>query len=131
MPLSGYGIDLWQADAEGNYPPAEPDYWLRGRRITDSAGRFAFETIKPGNYRIASGPRPAHIHFRVYDPAGAVVLTSQLYFEGDPYLGDADSCPPPTCFSNDDARIVRLEPATVGGREGQIAMLPVFIARSE
>jgi protocatechuate 3,4-dioxygenase beta subunit len=125
-PLGGYGLDLWQADREGNYHEP-PDYRLRGRMVTKEDGTFAFETIMPGNYRLGGSFRPAHIHFRVYSPQGEVLLTSQLYFEGDPYLGEEDPCQPPNCFSNDADRIIRLMPATLDGQSGKMGMIPLFV----
>jgi len=127
-PLVGWGLDLWQADVEGGYHDGpSTDYRLRGRVITDAEGRFAFSTIKPGQYPLGGSFRPAHIHFRIFSPSGAVVVTSQLYFEGDPYLSPADPCGPPTCFSDDPARIVRLVPAMVEGEMGEMGMLPLFV----
>jgi hypothetical protein len=55
------------------------------------------------------------------------LVTSQLYFEGDPYLGDNDPCQPPSCFSNDPDRIMRLTPAMIDGRMGQMGMFPIFV----
>jgi protocatechuate 3,4-dioxygenase beta subunit len=118
-PLRGYVIDVWQADAEGNYyRGATSDYRLRGRITTGADGRFAFESIKPGFYETGAGPRPAHFHARVFTPGGNDRLVTQLYFAGDPYLGRNDGCQPPTCFSDDPARILRLEPARIGGVNG-------------
>lgn len=129
-PLAGYVVDVWQADADGNYHGgASTEYRLRGRIATGSDGRFALETIKPGYYSTAAGPRPAHLHMRVYAPGGADRLVTQIYFAGDPFLGPADSCQPPTCFSNDPARVVRLEPARVGGVEGVRGTLRLVVSR--
>ncbi|NIN19808.1 MAG: hypothetical protein GTN82_17795, partial [Candidatus Aminicenantes bacterium] len=52
-----------------------------------------------GRYRIMSGFRPAHIHFKVSHP-GHEVLVTQLYFYGDPYLWPNDACGK-ACKSND------------------------------
>jgi len=117
-PLAGYTVDIWQADVDGRYYDAGLEYRLRGRMITAADGTFAVETIKPGFYETAAGPRPAHLHARVWTPDGADRLVTQLYFEGDEFLGAADGCQPPTCFSGDPARVLRLEPARIGGVEG-------------
>lgn len=129
-PLAGYMIDLWQADASGNYYAAgSSDYRLRGRIVTGADGRFAFETIKPGYYETATGPRPAHFHLRVFDPSGNDRLITQIYFEGDPFLGANDGCQPPTCHSDDPARILSLMPARVSGVDGFRSALSLVTPR--
>jgi catechol 1,2-dioxygenase len=102
-PLAGVEIDMWQADARGCYSnvhPDVPDWNLRGRFRTESDGSFEVRTIVPPPYEIPKeGPtgvalnllgrhffRPAHLHLKVRHPLYAE-LTSQLYFEGGPYLG--------------------------------------------
>lgn len=53
--------------------------------LTDEEGRYEYETIHPGAYRI--GPqtwRPPHIHYLVR-AAGYQTLVTQLYFRGDPH----------------------------------------------
>ncbi len=83
-------IEVWQANADGRYdnddpdhPPAEDEFRLRGRRKTDGEGRYSFETIRPGRYKIsATRERPAHIHLKVHH-AGHRSLTTQLYFKDD------------------------------------------------
>ena len=101
-PLAGALVDVWQASAAGeysNFHPAVPEGNLRGRVATDSDGRFEFETIVPPSYGIpdtgataqllgALGRlliRPGHIHFKVSHPT-CRSLTTQIYFEGDPYI---------------------------------------------
>ena len=110
-PLSDAIVDVWHADASGVYHDANTQYRLRGQIKTDSAGRYAFESIKPGNY----DKRPAHYHFIVSRP-GHQPLTTQIYFAGDPFLGPNDSCKPPTCDSGDPGRVVTFAPKTVGGK---------------
>ena len=70
-------VDVWQADDEGAYD--NEGYRLRGHLFADEAGRYRFETIVPGVY---SG-RTRHIHVKVQRPGGRV-LTTQLYFPGEP-----------------------------------------------
>jgi len=125
--LPSYSIDIWQCDENGVYHGAGADYRLRGRVVVASDGSFQFETIRPGNYALGDSFRPAHIHFRVYTPDMRALVTSQLYFEGDPFLGDNDPCQPPTCFSNDPDRIMRLTPAMIDGRMGSMGMFPIFV----
>jgi hypothetical protein len=92
-PLAGALLDVWQADPRGRYdnddadhPPARDSFILRGRLYTDAAGRYEMRTLVPGHYRI--GPkqwRPAHVHVKASGP-GTALLTTQLYFAGDPYF---------------------------------------------
>jgi protocatechuate 3,4-dioxygenase beta subunit len=75
-PLADVTLDIWHADAEGNYDNA--GYRYRGTVRTDSQGRYALETNLPPPY---SG-RPRHIHVKLRRPGGKV-LTTQLYFPGE------------------------------------------------
>lgn len=104
-PLAGAVLDIWQATAGGeysNFHPGVPNGNLRGHVDTDAGGRFEFETVVPAPYEIpktgATGKllaalgrhcfRPGHIHFKVSHPS-ARPLTTQVYFEGDPWI-DSD-----------------------------------------
>jgi catechol 1,2-dioxygenase len=97
-------IEVWQANNAGQYDTNKPgnftehvDFHLRGMMLTDQQGNYEFETIMPGRYPIppnlpglekyAGVMRPAHIHFRVSEMLH-VPLTTQLYFKGDPYIGN-------------------------------------------
>jgi protocatechuate 3,4-dioxygenase, beta subunit len=96
-PLSGFLIELWQANAAGRYAhrvdqhnaPLDPNFSGYGRAVTDAEGRYTFITIKPGAYPWANHDnawRPAHIHFSILGPAFAARLVTQMYFPGDPLL---------------------------------------------
>ncbi len=115
-PLAGALLDIWHADAEGNYHDAKEQYRLRGQILTDARGRYEFETIRPGNYKLDEGWRPAHIHFTVSSP-GHEPVTTQLYFRGDPYLAPHDACGD-ECHSGDPHRIIPLaaEGSRLAGR---------------
>jgi protocatechuate 3,4-dioxygenase beta subunit len=76
-PVAGAVVDFWQADDHGQYDNA--GYRLRGHQVTDGEGRYRIETIVPGAY---SG-RTRHLHVNVQGP-GRPLLTTQLYFPGDP-----------------------------------------------
>jgi protocatechuate 3,4-dioxygenase beta subunit len=52
---------------------------LRGHQRADAEGRYRFRTIVPGAYE----GRTRHIHVKVAPP-GARLLTTQLYFPGEP-----------------------------------------------
>ncbi len=114
-PKGGYVVDVWQADASGEYSPGGADYKLRGIVRTDESGTFTVRSIKPGNYLNGADYRPSHVHFMVFDADGTRVLTTQVYFADDPYLGANDSCQPPTCNSYEAERIVTLADSDVDG----------------
>jgi catechol 1,2-dioxygenase len=104
-PLAGVELDLWHADANGQYSqihPGIPDWNLRGRFRSDDEGRFEVLTIAPPPYEIPKqGPtgtvlnalgrhffRPAHLHMKLrHEYFGE--RTSQLYFPSGEYL-DSD-----------------------------------------
>lgn len=80
-PLADHILDLWHTDADGVYD--NEGFHLRGKVRTDANGAFRVETIMPGMYP----DRPVrHIHFKIRDPDGEELLTTQFYFEGDPEL---------------------------------------------
>jgi TolB protein len=73
-PLAGALLELWQANAAGEYTD------LEGMLMTDDSGHYRIDTIMPGLYGA-----PAHIHARIYHPRGRAIET-ELVFEGDPNL---------------------------------------------
>lgn len=101
--LPGAIVDLWQASAQGLYSPGaggaggglfdehQPAFNLRGRVVVGTGGAFEVRTVIPGAYRDPPGSlsmtsfRPAHLHAKVSHP-GYADLTTQLFFEEDPYL---------------------------------------------
>jgi protocatechuate 3,4-dioxygenase beta subunit len=79
-PLAGALVEVWQADARGDYSQvgAKPDdagCLLRASLKTDAEGRYSFRTVAPGEYP----GRPRHIHYRV-SAKGYATLVTQLYF---------------------------------------------------
>jgi len=70
-------LDLWQADSKGDYD--NTGYRLRGHQFADAEGRFRFRTVVPAQYP----GRTPHLHIKV-QPKGGRVLTTQLYFPGEP-----------------------------------------------
>ncbi|KAF2397304.1 aromatic compound dioxygenase [Trichodelitschia bisporula] len=100
-PVAGAFVDIWHADAEGEYSgwasmaapvetwgtPVEPSRWLRGVQVSDAGGRVHFATVWPGWY----AGRATHIHLRVHNGnvstdhgvllgGGTVSHTGQLFF---------------------------------------------------
>jgi protocatechuate 3,4-dioxygenase beta subunit len=76
-PVANALVDLWHADEEGAYDNRGNRY--RGHQFTDAQGRYQFETIVPALYP----GRARHYHVKVQAKGGRV-LTTQLYFPGDP-----------------------------------------------
>jgi protocatechuate 3,4-dioxygenase beta subunit len=78
-PVKGAAVDIWHADAAGNYSGfgggAGSRTFLRGIQKTDASGLAVFKTIYPGWYQ----GRAVHIHVRVH-VGGSVVHTGQLFF---------------------------------------------------
>ena len=80
-PLAGALVEVWQADARGDYTEVtpgkkdDPGCLLRASLTTDTGGRYRFQTIVPGEYP----GRPRHIHYRV-SAKGHSTLVTQLYF---------------------------------------------------
>jgi protocatechuate 3,4-dioxygenase beta subunit len=78
-PIKGAAVDIWHADAAGNYSNFGSDTssrtFLRGIQKTDKNGLAIFTTIYPGWYR----GRAVHIHVKVH-VGGSVVHTGQLFF---------------------------------------------------
>jgi protocatechuate 3,4-dioxygenase beta subunit len=70
-------LDFWQADANGDYD--NEGFRLRGHQFSDRRGRYGLETIVPALYP----GRTRHIHVKA-QRTGGDVLTTQLYFPGEP-----------------------------------------------
>ncbi|WP_066902556.1 catechol 1,2-dioxygenase [Millisia brevis] len=102
--LAGAKIELWHADDLGFYSqfaPGLPEWNLRGTWIANADGRYEIHTRRPAPYQIptdgACGQliaaagwhawRPAHLHLKVSAP-GYELITTQLYFPGDPHNED-------------------------------------------
>ena len=104
-PVAGAEIDVWHSSPEGlyeNQDPAQAEMNLRGRFVSDAAGRFDFRSVKPAGYPIPiDGPvgelvkatrrhnyRPAHLHFMIFKP-GFKTLITQIYAPDDEHI-DSD-----------------------------------------
>lgn len=76
-PVANALVDLWHADAQGEYD--NRGNRGRGHLFTDADGRYLFRTIQPAFYP----GRTRHYHVKVQG-AGRPVLTTQLYFPDEP-----------------------------------------------
>ena len=77
QPVARALLDFWHANPAGQYD--NTGFRLRGHQYANSEGSYQLETIVPGPY----AGRTRHIHVKVQAPGGTV-LTSQLYFPGEP-----------------------------------------------
>ena len=76
-PVPNALLDFWHSDEEGAYD--NRGFRYRGHQHADAQGRYRLETIVPAQYP----GRTRHIHVKVQAP-GKRILTTQLYFPGDP-----------------------------------------------
>jgi hydroxyquinol 1,2-dioxygenase len=100
--IPGAELDVWGTNHNGlyeNVDPSQPDYNLRGRFVTDDAGRYDLWTVKPVSYPIPDdGPvgdllratarhnmRPGHFHL-IASAAGFRTVVTELYTDDDSYL---------------------------------------------
>jgi protocatechuate 3,4-dioxygenase beta subunit len=78
-PIKGAAVDIWHADAAGNYSGfgagSGSRTFMRGIQKTNASGIATFRTIYPGWYH----GRSVHIHVKVH-VRGNVVHTGQLFF---------------------------------------------------
>ncbi|MFV8464771.1 catechol 1,2-dioxygenase [Flavobacterium sp. LB1P62] len=103
-PIPNAIVEVWHANLKGNYSyfdQSQSDFNLRGTIETDENGNYQFRSILPSGYGVPPGGstelllnavgrhgnRPSHVHFFVSAP-GCRKLTTQINFDGDPYLWD-------------------------------------------
>ncbi|MCA9706960.1 MAG: hypothetical protein KDK70_13990, partial [Myxococcales bacterium] len=83
-PMPRARIEIWHADHQGAYD--HEGFTFRGHLDCTPSGEYRLDTIIPGHYLNGDTYRPAHIHVKIH-AEGRPVLTTQLYFEGDPHNG--------------------------------------------
>lgn len=88
---TGVILLIYHTDAVGRYPQRGDTSTLTGRTSalrgwvrTDTAGRYAVETIRPGAY--PTGREPAHVHLEVMPPGGMPCEIDPVEFDDDPIL---------------------------------------------
>jgi protocatechuate 3,4-dioxygenase beta subunit len=89
-PVKGAIFSVWQTDANGYYiagggGAGERHPRIHGRLKTGPDGKYAFRTIKPGQY--PSHTTPAHIHGHISAP-DFPEYPLIYYFEGDDLITD-------------------------------------------
>jgi protocatechuate 3,4-dioxygenase beta subunit len=90
-PAAGVVLYVYHTDQSGIYATKGNETgwgrrhgYIRGWMKTDSAGRYAFFTLKPGAYPGRSAA--AHIHPTVLEPDGKYYWLEDFFFEGDTLL---------------------------------------------
>lgn len=83
-PLSGVQVDVWHADASGNYSDVgtqRGQKFLRGYQVSDASGHVGFQSVYPGWYP----GRTIHVHVKArrFDAAGhkSYEFNTQLFFD--------------------------------------------------
>ncbi|MFT5680139.1 MAG: protocatechuate 3,4-dioxygenase beta subunit [Myxococcota bacterium] len=85
QPIPGAVLDFWQANPDGAYDLNTKEMRYYGRITADADGAWQFQSLVPGFYLNGTQYRPAHIHVKIILD-GVTMLTTQLYFKGDPYI---------------------------------------------
>ena len=123
-PMPGAVLDVWQADADGNYESqiaGIDEARLRAKYRAREDGTYCVRTIAPLGYSVPmDGPvggvlrdtdishfRPAHVHFLIEEP-GHHRLVTHLFRAGAEYL-DSD-----VVFGTKDALIVPFDERPAG-----------------
>ena len=91
VPIPDALIEIWQADAHGQYRVGRVEGqvapWGFGRAPTDAAGRYFFETVKPGSIASPSAAAQApHLNVIVGARGMARHAFTRIYFRGDATL---------------------------------------------
>lgn len=120
-PLAGAVVDVWQADAQGDYWPesngpasgySADALSLRGHVVTGADGGYAFTTISPGEYE----GRARHIHLRATSADGTGDVITQIIMskpgDGTPAEVDAIARSLPECHTMRFTTIEGLPTAT-------------------
>jgi protocatechuate 3,4-dioxygenase alpha subunit len=82
-PVTDALLEIWQADAKGNY--GTRGFRGFGRSATDAKGAFRFHTIKPGRVAGPGGRLQApHIAVNVFMRGLLKQLVTRIYFPDDP-----------------------------------------------
>lgn len=88
MPAPGVIVYAYQTSDQGLYPPAGTAAHhhgrLRGWAQTDAAGRYAFDTVRPGGY--PDSDLPEHVHLHVIEVGRCTYYIDDVLFEDDPRL---------------------------------------------
>ncbi|MDA8269929.1 MAG: protocatechuate 3,4-dioxygenase subunit alpha [Actinomycetota bacterium] len=103
-PVPDAMIEIWQADANGKFPPDTAESWMGfARRLTDSIGSYRVRTVKPGQVATSSGEMQApHISMVVFARGLLKPVFTRVYF-GDESQSNAND-PLLTAIDDESAR---------------------------
>ncbi|MCK7594845.1 hypothetical protein [Pseudomarimonas salicorniae] len=87
----GVVVYAYQTDAQGHYPkardprsPGARHGRLRAWALTDAAGEYAFDSIRPASYPGSTVQQ--HVHMHVIEPGRCTYYLGDLLFDDDPLL---------------------------------------------
>jgi len=91
QPVPDAVLEIWQADAAGNFPhPESPqpcansNFTGFGRVATNDTGEFQFTTIKPGSVIGPNQQQAPHLSINLFMRGLLKHLVTRLYFPDDP-----------------------------------------------
>jgi protocatechuate 3,4-dioxygenase, alpha subunit len=80
-PVPDGAIEVWQADANGRFPPDTNPGWSGfARCLTDSDGAFSFVTVKPGPLAAAGRMQAPHLEVMIVARGLLRALFTRVYF---------------------------------------------------
>lgn len=79
-------VEIWHANTRGEYDNTSEEMKYRCRMKTDEKGFYELTTILPGRYKNGKVYRPRHFHIKIFNSNGTDILTTQIYFKGDPHI---------------------------------------------
>jgi protocatechuate 3,4-dioxygenase alpha subunit len=110
-PVPDAMVEIWQADAEGRFPPETAPGWTGfGRDLTDRSGTFRFTTVVPGAVDDHQAP---HIAVSVFARGLLQRVMTRIYL---PAHGDAHATDPLLASVTDPARRATLVAVAEGGK---------------
>ena len=109
-PMPDSLIEFWQADAAGSFAPARPGASGGfGRVATDGAGRYAINTVYPGQVAGADGRKQApHVLVVLFARGLLAQVVSRIYFEGE--ASNRDDAVLAACGARGATLIARRDP---------------------
>ena len=134
-PVPDAMLEVWQANANGRYDhaadaredaPLDPGFHGFGRTGTDAAGRFRFESVKPGPVPGRANARQApHLNLLVFARGLLNHLYTRVYFSDESEANAID----PVLAAVEPARRDTLVAVLDGARRSPIPLLYRFEIR--